>query len=84
MTGGRGRGDRKSNAQGASGPLRAAEKWRGGWGKVSRGRRRGWTATVTDPENRACGFKLRNQRHPPTVSPMTLDIAANRTGNIPA
>lgn len=33
MTGGRGRGDRKSNAQGSLSPLRAAEKWRGGWGE---------------------------------------------------
>ena len=30
MTGGRGRGDHKSNAQGGLSPLRAAEKWGGG------------------------------------------------------
>lgn len=40
--------------------------------EVSRGRRRGWVgrSEVTDPENGLWVSKLRNQRHPPTVSPV--------------
>lgn len=68
--------------------MRAAEKWGGGgWGEVSRGRRRGWVGRpeVTDPENRTVGFQAEEPETPShSLSCWTLDIAANRTGNIPA
>lgn len=77
MTGGRGRGDHKSKAQGSLSPLRAAEKW-GVRGAEARGEG-GWAGQKPQRFQAQGTWDSQIPSHN-----LPADIAANRTGNIPA